>query len=88
MLLLAGLLFSEKILRGFETAGKVLSCSIGTLMTWLLLVPVFYVVFVIGHLILKLRGTDPLHRSISAEAASYWTRPTSMTHIDRSRKQY
>lgn len=88
MLLLAGLLFSEKILHGFESVGKGLSFSIGTAVTWLLLAPVFYVVFVIVHLILKLRRTDPLHRSISAGAASYWTHPTSMTHIDRARKQY
>lgn len=45
---------------------------VGTGLTWLLLVPFFYLSFPIGHLVLKLKGRDPLEREFPTERPTYW----------------
>ncbi len=72
-LLLSGLLFFDGVLRGFEKTGHWLAHGIGTGVTWILLVPFFYIVFGAGRLILRLRGKDPMRRRLEPETESYWT---------------
>ena len=87
-LLLAGLLFSEKILRGFERTGHWLAHGIGTAVTWILLVPFFYVVFSAGHLILRLRGKDPMQRSLDPGQSTYWTPHQKLDIETRYHRQF
>lgn len=72
-LLLSGLLFFPGVLRGFEKTGRGLARGIGAGITWLLLVPFFYVVFSAGRLFLRLRGRDPMRRVLDPSMSSYWT---------------
>ena len=71
-LFLAGLLGRGKIARGFERAGAWLARTAGTGMTWLLLAPMYYIVFGLGRLGLRLRGRDPMRRQWEPAAATYW----------------
>ncbi len=87
-LLCAGLLFSPTILRGFDRAGHWLVLGVGTGVTWLLLMPVFYIFFTIGHLMQKLTGKDPLQRKRDAALPSYWNDHDNRNLEARYQKQF
>ncbi|MFH1477073.1 MAG: hypothetical protein ABIH24_06250 [Verrucomicrobiota bacterium] len=71
-LFLAGLLGCGKIAHGFDRAGAWLGRTAATGITWLLLAPMYYVVFGLGRLGLRLRGCDPMRRSWDPAAVTYW----------------
>lgn len=87
-LLLSGLLFFDGVLRGFEKTGVLLARGIGTGLTWLLLVPFFYIVFGLGRLVLKLRGADPMRRVIDPECKSYWIPHRKLNIKARYQRQF
>ncbi len=80
-LLLTGLLGAERILRGFERTGHWLAHGIGTGVTWILLVPFFYLVFGLGRFFLRLRGKDPMQRELDPACPTYW-RPHQKLDIE------
>ncbi|MCX6998282.1 MAG: hypothetical protein NTV49_14660 [Kiritimatiellaeota bacterium] len=85
-LVLIGGLFVPPLHRALDRVGKGLGRIVGVAFTWLLLAPFFYLCFPAAHLILKLRGRDPLRRRWEPAAASYWTdrKPVEQaTHYDR-----
>ena len=56
-----------------ERAGQWLGRGVAAGLTWLLLVPFFYLCFAPARLLLRLRGKDPMHRRYERDRASYWT---------------
>ena len=42
-------------------------------LTWILLVPVFYLVFLPARIILTLKKSDPMKRACPSDEATYWT---------------
>lgn len=50
---------------------------VGTILTWLLLAPVFYLFFVPFGLLFRRGARDPLRRAIDRDAPSYWTKRAS-----------
>ncbi len=87
-LLLSGILFFDRVLHGFEVTGKWLAHGIGTGVTWILLVPFFYIVFGTGRFFLKLRGKDPMRRKLDPEAESYWTPHQKLDIETRYHRQF
>ncbi|MDR0994087.1 MAG: hypothetical protein LBN38_05950 [Verrucomicrobiota bacterium] len=87
-LLLFGLLLSPAVLRGFDRAGGWLVWAVGTSVTWLLLTPVFYLFFTLGHLWQKMSGKDPLHRKWDVKAATYWNDHDTRNLETRYQKQF
>ncbi len=87
-LLLCGLVFFDGVLRGFERTGKWLAHGIGTGVTWILLVPFFYIVFGAGRLALRIRGKDPMRRRLEPEAESYWTPHQKLNIEARYHRQF
>jgi hypothetical protein len=61
---------------------------IGILMTWLLLVPFFFLCFVPGRLILLILRKDPLERTFPTDKKSYWSPYSGSFDIDQFRRQY
>ncbi|HRX49903.1 MAG TPA: hypothetical protein P5571_00850 [Candidatus Krumholzibacteria bacterium] len=55
-----------------EGFGRRLGVWVGAALTWLLLVPVWLLIFVPGGLALRLQGRDPLHRSLRPVHLTYW----------------
>lgn len=55
-----------------EAFGRRLGEWVGAALTWLLLVPVWLLIFVPGGLLLRLQGRDPLHRSLRPAHLTYW----------------
>lgn len=87
-LLLAGILFSDPVLQGFERTAAFLAQAVGTGLTWLLLTPFFYLVFWPGRLLQKLTGKDPMRRQLEPDAATYWSDYKKLDIADRYQRQY
>ncbi len=77
-----------KILAGFDRAGAWLAWAAGNAMTWLLLAPMFYAVFGLGRLGLRLRGRDPLRRRWDSRAVTYWDDRAPISDPEHWSRQY
>lgn len=69
--LVAGL-FVPPLHAAITRFGGWLGRMVGTGMTWLLLVPFFYLFFTTARVFLTLSGKDPLTRRWDRAAKSYW----------------
>jgi hypothetical protein len=79
--------FYPPIFLGVERVVMVIAKVVGIGLTWLLLVPFFYLCFVPGRILLLILGRDPLHRQFEKEKPTYWmVHPEP--HPDHFRKQY
>lgn len=81
-------LFMQKVFlaikRGFKLFGK----SVGIMLTWILLVPFFILVFVPGRICLLLLGKDPLSRKFPNPADSCWNSCSTRDNKSFYTKQY
>lgn len=59
-------------LLAIEAAVKLFAHWVGVSITWILLVPFFYCVFLPLRLIQLLSGADPMHRKHDTSVESYW----------------
>ncbi len=57
-------------------------------LTWGLLTPFFYLVFVPGRIVLALRGRDPLEREFPTDKPTYWVAHPPRQGTQQYRKQY
>ena len=71
LMLIAGL-FIPPLHAAITRFGLWLGRVVGVGMTWLLLVPCFYLFFTTARVFLTLSGKDPLTRRWDRNAASYW----------------
>ena len=85
--LLSGLFFPPAF-AAIHRFGKRLGKAVGTLVTWCLLAPFFYLCFVPLRLALLLRGKDPLHRQMPPRAPSYWTPRKPGANPSQYKKQF
>ena len=72
--------------RPVRTFGHRLGRAVGTALTYLLLVPFFYLFFTPVAVFLRWRGRDPLHRRYRDPRWTYWIRRTGRStgeNIDR-----
>ena len=65
----------EGIQKGLRLLGRI----IGQTLTYVLLVPFFYLVFPLARLGLLLKGKDPMHRAFPTDETTYW--------VDHARKE-
>lgn len=72
-IVLVGGLFIPPLYAGFKKAGSMLATGVGIAVSWILLVPFFYICFTVGRLALLATGKDPMQRRFSPEMKSYWT---------------
>jgi len=86
LLLLLGLCVQPAFL-AVERFGLRLGRIAAVGMTWLLLVPFYYLCFVPGRIVMRLAGQDPLDRRFPAGRATSWV-PHRPAEAGRYRKQY
>jgi hypothetical protein len=86
--LLLGFLFSPAIVRGFERFGAWLGRFVGTALTYILLVPMFYIVFTFGRIMITILGRDPLDRKWRPQADSYWEDRAKIESTAHFSRQY
>lgn len=61
-----------RVFDAFERGVGRFAHGVGTAITWILLTPFFYLVFVPGRLFLALRGKDPLRLKFPSKEPTYW----------------
>jgi hypothetical protein len=71
-----------------EKGTAFLALAAGVLMGWVLLVPVYYLCFTTGRLILRLAGKDSLHKSWDKQKESYWNDHGKPAPSDHYQRQY
>lgn len=71
-----------------EKLGQEMGRLVSVAITWILLVPMFYLVFVPGRLILKLRGIDPMCRQFPTNAPTYWVPRKPVADVANYKRQY
>ena len=87
VVLICGLFIPTAFL-AIEKFGLKLGEWVAAGMTWLLLVPFFYICFVPGRLIMILRGKDPLNLRLSAKVSTYWVPRSPVNDIKQYEKQH
>ena len=81
-------LFIPPAFRVIDDFGKKMGYWVAIGLTWVLLVPFFFICFVPARLILGLQGKDPLTRTLDPSAESYWVKRKPIENMDQYRKQH
>jgi len=71
-----------------EKAGRKFGEWVAVGVTWLLLVPFYYLCFIPGHLMILLTGKDPLTRRFPSPAATLWVPRPPIKDPAQYRKQF
>lgn len=87
-LVLIGGLFIPPIFHGFERFGAWLAKGVTVLLNWVLLVPFYFLCFLPGRILLKIRGIDPMDREFPSNKASFWIPHKPVTDMKQYRKQH
>ncbi len=80
--------FFPKVYRGLEKVFQGFSHLVGQALTWLLLLPFFYVFFVGGRLLQKITGKDPMSRAWDRNADSYWCNKIKGSDPEQYKRQF
>ena len=81
-------LFLPAVFARWERLGAWLGKVVGTALTWLTLVPMFYLVFFPGRLILLALGRDPMNRRFPTKASTYWVPRKPVGGAEEYRRQF
>jgi hypothetical protein len=87
-IVLIGGLCVPSLYRGFKRAGAALARGVGFALTWMLLVPFYYICFTTGHVVLWALRKDPLERRFRAPNPSYWVAHRGPRDPASYRRQY
>jgi hypothetical protein len=85
---LASAVFLPPVFAAIEGFGRKLGLWVGTGLTYLLLVPFFYLVFVPGRAILWARSKDPMQRTFPTPEKTCWVPRKSRMDDRHYRKQF
>ena len=80
--------FIPPVFAAIERFGKRLGKLVGTILTWVLLVPFYYLCFIPMHLFQKLDGGDPLHRKFPTDEPTYWIPRKPVQDLSQYRKLF
>jgi hypothetical protein len=80
--------FVPPLFEAFERFGMFLAKIVGAALTYILLVPFFFLCFVPARFILQAMGKDPLRRKWSKESATYWTDKQAPGGVERYKRQF
>lgn len=67
-------LLSSKFNFYFELLSHKLAIFVGKIISAMLLIPIYYLIFSIGHIILSIRKIDYMNRSIDKNVNTYWVK--------------
>ena len=87
---MAAALWLPRVSRAIDSLMILTARGVGVFLTWLLLVPFFYLVFAPARALLVIRGKDPMKRRFLPDQDSYWIDRADKEgqYVDRSTKQY
>jgi len=64
-----------RVYRHVHLFGKWLGLAVGQLLTWVLLIPLYWLVFFPVAVVLRIRGRDPMNRRLLGQEYTCWIRP-------------
>lgn len=85
--LLSGL-FAPSLHYAFKRIFQKFAVGVGLAMTWLLLLPFFYIFFTVGRLSHIIFKKDPMNRACPTKMDTYWIKHPAMTDIESYSRQY
>lgn len=85
--LVSGLMIPRLFAR-WEAMGAALAKGVGVALTWLCLVPTFFLVFVPARLILLLSRNDPMCRAFPTRLPTYWVPRPPVKDPSEYRRQF
>ena len=80
--------FFPKVYAAIELIFQKFSVLVGKSITWILLVPFFYVCFSIGRIAQILKKKDPMHRTLDPDATSYWQTCEERSSVEEYKRQF
>ena len=83
---LSGLL-APRVFKAIERLGRRLGQGVGIGLTYLLLVPFYFLVFVPAHAVLAFRGKDPMKRQFPSPDETCWTPKKTSANLNHYQKQ-
>ncbi|MFA7159560.1 MAG: hypothetical protein WC299_09680 [Kiritimatiellia bacterium] len=81
-------LFLPRAHAKIEKYAALFAFLVGQCITWMLLVPFYYLCFLPARLILALAGRDPMKRTWDTSAPTYWDKKQDIQDKERITKQY
>lgn len=81
-------LFAPAVFHGIDRFGKALGHVVGIILTWMLLLPFFYICFTAGRLVLVLRKVDPMRRKAGTDTDTCWVQHPERPPLTRYGKQF
>lgn len=87
IILICGL-FIPKLYAAIERIIGAFASGVGQFLTWLLLVPFYYLCFLPARIILALSKRDPMKRAWDPSAPTYWDKKQEIQGNNRMTKQY
>lgn len=87
LILICGL-FIPRLYSAFERIIGIFAFGVGQALTWLLLVPFYYLCFLPARIILSLTKRDPMKRAWDSSSLTYWDVKHDLQSNDRMTKQY
>lgn len=82
------LLFAPPLHRKIQQFFQWFGAKLALVVTWIVLVPFFYLCFWPGRIILHLKGTDPMHRKFPTNEPTYWIPRPPVPSLDQYKKQH
>jgi len=81
-------LFIPRLYAALERIVGIFAFGVGQALTWLLLVPFYYLCFLPARIMLSLMKRDPMKRAWDLSAPTYWDEKRDIQDNDRMTKQY
>jgi hypothetical protein len=85
--LVTGIFFPRAFL-AVDGAMRAFGRGVGTGLTWILLVPFFFLCFAPARVILRLRGSDPMKRAFPSPEKTHWAPHQSRRDMNHYKKQF
>lgn len=81
-------LFIPRAFLAFEKAGKLLGQLVGNALSWILLVPTFFLIFFPARILLILTGRDPMRRTFPSDEKTYWVKRPPVKDVGEYSRQF
>ena len=80
--------FFPKVYAAIERIFQRFSVFVGKTLTWILLVPFYYVCFSIGKIAQILKKKDPMQRTLEPDSNSYWQACDERSSVEDYKRQF
>lgn len=81
-------LFIPPVFNALERLNQTLGWGVAVALTWILLTPVYWLIFTPGRIVLRLSRRDPMRRAWPTREPTYWTPHPPVRDPGQYKKQF